>query len=874
MTSLLDRLDPGGADADDVLLAFMDHAADANIELYPAQEEAILEILAGNNVLLTTPTGSGKSLVAEAAHFAAMADGRRSFYTAPIKALVSEKFFALCRAFGTDNVGMVTGDASVNGDAPIICCTQEILANRALRDGAHTDADLVVIDEFHYYGDPQRGWAWQIPLLELSHTQFLLMSATLGPTGKFEHQLKTLTGRPTVEVTSEVRPVPLEFTYRETPLHESIDTLLSEGKAPVYLVYFTQKDAMAAAQSLTSINIVTKAEKEEIRAAIGDFRFDSPVGKDLKKFITSGIGIHHAGLLPKYRLLVEKLAQQGLLRVVAGTDTLGVGVNIPIRSVLFTQLCKFDGQEMRVLHVREFKQIAGRAGRKGFDDEGFVWAQAPQHVVENKRADEKAAKSGRKKPVRKKPPEWGYAPWNEDVFDRLVRSDPEPMVSSFQVSHQMLLNVLARPGDGGTAMRRLLLDNHEPRKRQRNHIRQAISMYRALVEAGVVEELEVPDDQGRRVRVTIDLQDEFALTQPLSLFALEVLEELDSEDPDYALDVVSVVESVLENPRPVMASQLKRVKDQMVFEMKAAGIEYDERMERLSEAEYPKPLSELLWGCFRVFRAHHPWVGDNTPKPKSVVREMFEMGVGFRDYVLYHGLKRSEGVLLRYLTDAYKGLRQNVPEQAKTDEVLDIQEWLGELIRQVDSSLIAEWERLIEGDETPAGELHEPDPTTPDRPDITRNQRAFGVMIRNEMFRWVQLVARRAYVDLAGLPGADGHRWRTQQIETMLAPYWDEHDHVGIDTDARHTSMLMIDKGAESWEVTQILADPEGFADWRLVGRVDLAQSSEAGEPVIALVDIVQLGERVRPDHDTIDEPDDGDDGDDGDDVATPPGLD
>ncbi|MGI9623111.1 MAG: DEAD/DEAH box helicase [Acidimicrobiales bacterium] len=825
--------------ADQLLDEFLDSVIERGIDPYPAQEEAFLELFAGNNVVLTTPTGSGKSLVAEAAHFAALRQGKTSVYTAPIKALVSEKFFALCDSFGSDNVGMVTGDAAVNPEAPIICCTAEILANRALRRGSEADANVVIIDEFHYYGDPQRGWAWQVPLLELEASQFLLMSATMGPTGPILHHLESLTGQTTVEVTSEERPVPLDFQYRDTPLHESLQALLDEGKVPAYIVHFTQADAMAAAQAFTSLKVLDKDQKGAVREAVGDFRFDSPVGKDLRRFIMSGIGVHHAGLLPRYRLLVEKLAQQGLLKLICGTDTLGVGVNIPIRSVLFTQLCKFDGTETRVLQVREFQQIAGRAGRKGFDDEGHVWAQAPEHWIENRRMEERAATDAkkRKKLVKRKPPEWGYAHWNEETFDKLVGGTPEPLRSSFVVSHQFLLNVLDRPGDGCAAVRDLLTSNHEPRKRQRQHIRRAVSMYRSLVDAEVVEALVEADEEDRMVRVTIDLQDDFALNQPLSLFAVEVLPELDMDDPDYALDVLSVVEGVLENPRPVLKAQLDRAKDELMFTMKAEGVEYEDRMDRLSEVEFPKPLGEFLWGCFRTFRQHHPWVGDETVRPKSVVREMYEMGFGFRDYVQFHGLKRSEGVLLRYLGDAYKGLVQNVPDEFKSEEVQDLQEWLGELVRQVDSSLIDEWERIQSGADLV--ETSQPLASEPGRNDVTTNHRAFAVMVRNEAFRLVSLLARRDYESLAEVPGVDGHRWRASELEEAIAPYWEEHDFVGIDADARSAGYFLWDRQAGA--VTQILADPADTSEWRIEGTVDIEASRDAGEAVLVLAAIRRL---------------------------------
>ncbi|MCY4631280.1 MAG: DUF3516 domain-containing protein, partial [bacterium] len=520
---------------------FVDYTDSEGISLYPAQEEALLEILDGQNVIMNTPTGSGKSLVAAGAHFAALAAGRRSVYTAPLKALVSEKFFALCAAFGADRVGMITGDAAVNPQAPIICATAEILANWALRDGSEADVDVVIADEFHFYADPQRGWAWQVPLLSLPQCQFVLLSATLGPTQRFADELTGRTGRDTATVRSAERPVPLRFEYGTLPLHASIEDLLERNRAPIYVVHFTQREAIEAAQAYTSIGVLSRAERELVAEAIGGFKFDSPIGKDLRRLIGHGVGVHHAGLLPKYRLLTERLAQQGLLKLICGTDTLGVGVNVPIRTVLFTQLCKYDGQKTRLLNAREFHQIAGRAGRAGYDDQGFVRVQAPAHWIENRIATQKAESNpkAKRKLTKRKPPERNYAHWNEETFDRLVAAEPEPLTSSFEVSHQMVMHMLDRPGDGCADLRRLLVENHEPRRRQRRHIRRAVAIYRSLVDAGVVEVLEAPDEWGRRVRVTVDLQDSFALHQPLSLFAVEALGVLDADETDYPLDVLS-----------------------------------------------------------------------------------------------------------------------------------------------------------------------------------------------------------------------------------------------------------------------------------------------------------------------------------------------
>ncbi|HEX6968662.1 MAG TPA: DUF3516 domain-containing protein [Micromonosporaceae bacterium] len=832
--TLIDRL-PTSADPDSLYDAFAGWAADQGLALYPHQEEALIEIVSGANVILSTPTGSGKSLVATGAHFAALADDRVSFYTAPIKALVSEKFFALCELFGADNVGMLTGDASVNEDAPIICCTAEILANIALREGARADVGMVIMDEFHFYSEPDRGWAWQVPLIELPQAQFLLMSATLGDVTRFEKDLTRRTGRSTAVVRSAQRPVPLMFSYATTPLHETLEELLSTRQAPIYVVHFTQAAALERAQALMSVNVCSRAEKDAIAEAIGDFRFTAGFGRTLSRLVRHGIGVHHAGMLPRYRRLVETLAQAGLLKVICGTDTLGVGINVPIRTVLFTALSKFDGTKVRLLKAREFHQIAGRAGRAGYDTVGRVVVQAPEHVIENERALAKAGDDPRKrrKVVRKKPPE-GSIGWGKPTFERLVAAEPEPLTSSFAVSHAMLLNVIARPGDAFAAMRHLLTDNHEDPAAQRRHIRRAIAVYRALLAAGVVERLDEPDEEGRVVRLTVDLQFDFALNQPLSPFALAAIELLDTESPTYALDVLSVIESTLDDPRPVLSAQQHKARGEAVAAMKAEGIDYDERMALLEEVTHPRPLADLLETAYEMYRRGHPWVADYELSPKSVVRDMYERAMTFVEYVGYYGLARSEGLVLRYLSDAYKALRQTVPEDARTEELVDLIEWLGELVRQVDSSLIDEWERL----RNPAQET--PEKVATERPPaVTDNPRAFRVLVRNALFRRVELAALRRWDELGALDGDSG--WDAETWERALEPYFEAYDEIGTGPDARGPALLMIEQGRERWTVRQILDDPAGDHDWGISAEVDLAASDDAGTAVIRIIDVGQL---------------------------------
>ncbi|RLU89110.1 DEAD/DEAH box helicase [Streptomyces griseocarneus] len=836
--TLIDQM-PSHADPDALFEAFSTWAEERGISLYPAQEEALIEVVSGANVILSTPTGSGKSLVAAGAHFTALANDQVTFYTAPIKALVSEKFFDLCKIFGTENVGMLTGDASVNADAPVICCTAEVLASIALRDGKDADIGQVVMDEFHFYAEPDRGWAWQIPLLELPQAQFVLMSATLGDVSRFEEDLTRRTGRPTAVVRSATRPVPLSYEYRTTPLTETLTELLQTHQAPVYIVHFTQAAAVERAQALMSINMCSREEKDEIAKLIGNFRFTTKFGRNLSRYVRHGIGVHHAGMLPKYRRLVERLAQAGLLKVICGTDTLGVGVNVPIRTVLFTALTKYDGQRVRTLRAREFHQIAGRAGRAGFDTAGFVVAQAPDHVVENERALAKAGDDPKKrrKVVRKKAPE-GFVNWTENTFEKLISSEPEQLTSRFQVTHAMLLSVIARPGNAFEAMRRLLEDNHEPRRNQLRHIRRAIAIYRSLLDGGVVERLDKPDAEGRIVRLTVDLQSDFALNQPLSTFALAAFELLDPESPSYALDMVSVVESTLDDPRQILAAQQNKARGEAVAAMKAEGVEYEDRMERLMDVTYPKPLDEVLSHAYGLYRKSHPWVGDHPLSPKSVIRDMYERAMTFTEFTSYYDLARTEGIVLRYLASAYKALDHTVPDDLKSDDFEDLIAWLGEMVRQVDSSLLDEWEQLANPGEETAEEAQErADQVKP----VTANARAFRVLVRNALFRRVELAALDKVDELGEMDAEAG--WDADRWAEAMDAYWDEYEDLGTGPDARGPKLLSIEERPEDglWRVRQTFADPNGDHDWGISAEVDLAASDEEGRAVVRVMDVGQL---------------------------------
>ena len=812
--------------------SFTSWTSSRGISLYPAQEEASLALLSGDNVILATPTGSGKSMVANAAHFIAMARGQRSFYTAPIKALVSEKFFSLCEIFGPENVGMMTGDATVNGDAPIIAATAEIVANIALREGAKSDIRQVVMDEFHYYSEPDRGWAWQVPLLELPKAQFLLMSATLGDTKWLEDDLTRRTGRTTTYVGGSERPVPLDFHYVFTPVHDTIEELLSDGKAPIYVVHFSQREATERAQALTSMSIISAEEKEAIRDAIGDFRFTTTFGKTLSKLLRRGIGIHHAGMLPKYRRLVERLAQAGHLKVICGTDTLGVGINVPIRTVLMTGLAKFDGTKQRIVKSREFHQIAGRAGRAGYDTEGTVVVEAPEHEIENVKLRRKAGDDPKKlKKIRKKAPRDGEVSWSEKTFNRLTEAEPEELTSQFTVSNSMLLNVVARPGDGYEHMKHLLRDNHDTRAKQNRDILTAVDLFRGLIAAEVVER--TPDSPAfRPYTLTAELDRDFALNQPLSPFALAFLTLLDPASETYDLDVISTFEAILDDPRQLLQAQQSAARGEEIAALKADGVDYTERMALIEDVTYPQPLRNELEDAYETFVHGNPWAKEFDLSPKSVVRDMIEHAMTFSDVIATYGLARSEGVVLRYLTDAWRTLSHSIPDAYMTERLDDIIVWLGELIRQVDSSLIDEWAHMAD-ENTPISRddlerelaFGVEDPTA-----LTANRRAFTIMVRNYFFRMVELFAFEKEKELADMLDymelADQPDW-----PALMDDYFDDYDDVDLDADARGPEYFVLaDTDSRSWTVTQIVKDPEGDNSFQLHGTVDLDASDAAGE--------------------------------------------
>ena len=839
------------ATPDDVLELFLDWVEGQGFELWPHQEDALLSLMMGNHVVLGTPTGSGKSMVALGLMFRALCIGPGSaFYTAPIKALVSEKFFDLTRILGRDNVGMITGDVSINPDAPVVCCTAEILANRALSEGKNASIGFVAMDEFHYYDDADRGWAWQVPLLALPNTQFLLMSATLGDVSVIADKLQEVSGRDVDLILDAPRPVPLEYSYVETSLEGTVELALRRGEGPIYAVHFSQDAAVASAQALASYGIATKEQRDAIKAAAKGTSFSTAFGKILQRLLGCGVAVHHAGMLPRYRLLVEKLAQQGLLPVICGTDTLGVGINVPIHTVLFTALAKYDGHRSRRLNAREFHQIAGRAGRSGFDTQGCVIVQAPEHEIENAKLRAKAGNDpAKQRKIKLKKPREGQVTWDVRTFDKLVGSVPETLRPRLKITHSMVLNIIEQGGDA-RARTIALIDSslQSPEDKARLRIR-AEDLFTTLESAGVVrhdwldregdvvqngdsdELVSLAEGAERGWRpdyyVTVDMPQDFALDQPLSPFMLAALELLDPESDDYELDLISMAEATVEDPIRVLRAQERRAKDRAMAEMKADGIGFEERLEKLEEVTYPKPLEEMLEGAFALYCESVPWAAEHELLPKSVVREMVEGGHTFNSYVAAYNLARSEGILLRYLSDVYRVLDRTIPLDKRTERLDDITSWLGVVVRSVDSSLIDEWAGTnLDGGEG-ADAAAPVDVVVADRRGLT-------VLVRNALWKRVVLAARRDSEALGELDGDWG--WGIMKWRDALDSYYEEFEEIETDADAHNATYFLVDYAREQtdhrWDVVQLFRDPDDSRDFRIVASVDLDATQDGGEVV------------------------------------------
>lgn len=853
-------------DPEDALMRYSSWVQSQGITLWPHQEEALLDLASNEHVILGTPTGSGKSLVAVGMCYFACTQNKTIYYTAPIKALVSEKFFYLVKLFGKDLVGMITGDCVINSEAPIICCTAEILAQDALRWETDSDIKLVCMDEFHYFGDKDRGWAWQVPLLVLKDTQFLLMSATLGDTTALAQKLKSLTQRDVSTITNAPRPVPLSYSYSTLSLEASVELIMQQRGVPVYIVCFAQSEAQKSAAALASFGISNKEEREEIKKELAGFNFSTAYGKELKRLLLCGVGVHHAGMLPRYRLLVERLAQKGLLPVICGTDTLGVGINVPIHTVVLRALAKYDGRRMRILNSREFHQITGRAGRSGFDTEGVVVSLATPYEIERLRARAKAANDPKKLKRIKvpKPPE-GYVGWSEHTFQKLIESEPEALTPRLKITHAMVLAEVMHGGAAYARLHALIKNSFQTAEEQEKLIHACQEIFATLMDAGVIVREEAtgaavqPGDdtagdqpaagttsdtaattagdtnatvaadtwENASYALAKDIPSDFALDQMLAPFVIAACELIDRESPNYALDIVSLVEASLENPPQIMKALVKEAKNKALAEMKMEGIDYEERMERLENVSYEKPLKELIDVAYMRYCAEVPWAKDFQLYPKSIVRAMLESANDFKGYVQKISISRSEGTLLRYLSDAWRVLAKTIPQEFINDDLERIISWLHMLIRTTDSSLLDEWEM---------DSLTAKAPQTPrvGPAQIVEDPHGLEIMIHNALFKRVLLASKNDSAALGKLDEPFGfyeRKWRS-----VLDEFFEAHEALYINQDARSKRYFSVDTREEKtqhlWHAHISFLDAEGDIDFGISADVDLDATKTAGEVI------------------------------------------
>lgn len=853
-------------DPEDALMRYSSWVQSQGITLWPHQEEALLDLASNEHVILGTPTGSGKSLVAVGMCYFACTQNKTIYYTAPIKALVSEKFFYLVKLFGKDLVGMITGDCVINSEAPIICCTAEILAQDALRWETDSDIKLVCMDEFHYFGDKDRGWAWQVPLLVLKDTQFLLMSATLGDTTALAQKLKSLTQRDVSTITNAPRPVPLSYSYSTLSLEASVELIMQQRGVPVYIVCFAQSEAQKSAAALASFGISNKEEREEIKKELAGFNFSTAYGKELKRLLLCGVGVHHAGMLPRYRLLVERLAQKGLLPVICGTDTLGVGINVPIHTVVLRALAKYDGRRMRILNSREFHQITGRAGRSGFDTEGVVVSLATPYEIERLRARAKAANDPKKLKRIKvpKPPE-GYVGWSEHTFQKLIESEPEALTPRLKITHAMVLAEVMHGGAAYARLHALIKNSFQTAEEQEKLIHACQEIFATLMDAGVIVREEAtgaavqPGDdtagdqpaagttsdtaattagdtnatvaadtwENASYALAKDIPSDFALDQMLAPFVIAACELIDRESPNYALDIVSLVEASLENPPQIMKALVKEAKNKALAEMKMEGIDYEERMERLENVSYEKPLKELIDVAYMRYCAEVPWAKDFQLYPKSIVRAMLESANDFKGYVQKISISRSEGTLLRYLSDAWRVLAKTIPQEFINDDLERIISWLHMLIRTTDSSLLDEWEMDSLTAKTPQTPRVGP-------VQIVEDPHGLEIMIHNALFKRVLLASKNDSAALGKLDEPFGfyeRKWRS-----VLDEFFEAHEALYINQDARSKRYFSVDTREEKtqhlWHAHISFLDAEGDIDFGISADVDLDATKTAGEVI------------------------------------------
>lgn len=686
------------------------------LEPYPVQEQALAHIFAGTSVLVTVPTGTGKTLMAKAALHAALGRGHRAIYTTPLRALTEEKYRELSADFGEHNVGFATGDYKVNRDAPIQVEVAEILWNRIVADKHVSPAEIVVMDEGHYFNDPERGYVWEQSIIGLDpRTQLVVLSATVGHPEKFCHWVE-LTRRVTMAlVDSRERKVPLVHEFREEMIIDTVRELAFSGDVPAIVFVFGREQCFEVARLLKSCRrFTTDEEKAKVEAMCDEALLPSGASKELRPLLTHGIGIHHAGILPRYKQLVEQLALERLIKFVVSTETIAAGINLPARTVVFPALRKFVKQAPRLVTAAEYHQMAGRAGRPQFDDRGLAITLAPEQIVSDlkkelkdaaKRAayDEAKVKKSVYNRARSDAQRKGDIVWTPEVHAELVRGEPAELRSKTKITAEQVLaiglpdltatkiatdSVEARMAaaeaslppsmrlDIVTVIENLLLEDRERVVLQKT-LAQLVDNLKAI---GVI------DEHGKQIsgQMIRDLQGMDGLFIYYVLFnhQLEYIEL--RELIEYLIDH-DVIQRLLDRKGEDAKREWCRAK---LRELREGNPHITwEDVEAEWDKEHPRPPTKVeVIHAELSAKVPHPELHGGK-KPKNVWATLEDSGMGFLEFVERHSLEHEEGNLFSYLVRVMNFARK-LGQASQLSEFEDMAERVQKLLARVDIRLI------------------------------------------------------------------------------------------------------------------------------------------------------------------------------------------
>ncbi len=707
--------------AADIELAFYEKFLwGRGIEPYPVQEQAIRHIVAGTSVLVTVPTGTGKTLMAKAALQAAVMRGERAIYTTPLRALTEEKYRELCADFGDENVGFATGDYKVNREAPIQVEVAEILWNRVVGDKSVCPAEVVVMDEGHYFNDPERGYVWEQSIIGLDpRSQLVILSATVGRPDRF-CQWASLTRRVPMElVESRERKVPLVHDFREEPLIDTVRELAHKGDVPAIVFVFGREQCFEVARLLKSCRrFTTDEEKAKVEALCDEALLPGGVANELRPLFSHGIGIHHAGILPRYKQLVEQLALERLIKFVVSTETIAAGINLPARTVVFPSLRKFIKNEPRMVTAAEYHQMAGRAGRPQFDDRGLAITLAPEEIVSELKKelrdaakrpayDEGKVRKSVYNKARSEAQRKGDIIWTPESHAELVRGEPAELRSKTKITTEQVLAIglpdlatTALPGAGFVAPKKTelaermaeaeaslppsmrldivtMIDNLLLEDRERRGLHKTLAQ---LVDN--LRAIEVIDQHGTQVAGMM-------IRQLQGMDGLFIWYALYNHDLDY-VELRQLVEFLVDHD--IIQRQLDRKEEDKKREWVKARLR-ELRLENPQltwddvvaewEREHPRPLTKVE-EVFQAFSAAvpHPELHGGK-KPKNVWATMEDSGMSFLEFVAAEGLQHEEGNLFSYLVRVMN-FANKLGEASHLDQLCDLSDRVRALLARID----------------------------------------------------------------------------------------------------------------------------------------------------------------------------------------------